>query len=576
MEKKYPLEILRHSASHIMAQAVGRIYKDVLYGIGPAIEEGFYYDFDLPRSIAIEDLGQISKEMENIIKEDHPFEKIIMKKDEAIKFFKEKGQIYKVELLEEIPDEEVSLYKDGEFIDLCRGPHIERTSHLKHFKLLDIAGAYWKGNEKNKMLTRIYGTAFDTKEELKKYLNFLEEAKKRDHRKTGRHLFAIFPEIGAGLVLWKPDGATLFNIIEEFWKEQHLKNGYKLVKTPHIASEEIYKISGHLQNYADLMYSSMDIEGKPYRVKPMNCPGHIMLYASELHSYRDLPLRFAELGTVYRFEKSGVLHGLLRVRGFTIDDAHIFIPDDQIEEEIINVFNFTMEILKTFGFEDFKIYIATKPEKSVGDERSWKLAEESLKKAVMKKGVEFEIDEGGGAFYGPKIDIKIKDAIGRLWQCSTIQFDFNLPHRFSIFYIDSKGEKKTPYMIHRAVFGSLERFIGMLTEHYSANFPLWLSPKQVAVLSITDDCVPFAEDVYKLLFKKGVRVEKDFSNTSLNKKIRENILKHIPYLAIIGKNEVKEKNVMLRDKKKNVGKFTPDELASAFLTAQEKKAKTLE
>ncbi|MCD6412834.1 MAG: threonine--tRNA ligase [Elusimicrobia bacterium] len=576
-EKNYPIETLRHSAAHIMAAAVRKIYKNAAFGIGPSIATGFYYDFDLKETIKPEDLKTISKEMEKIINEAIPFKRYTMKKEDAIEFFSKRNQLYKVELIKEIPDAEVSIYELGDFVDLCKGPHIENSSHLKHFKLLDIAGAYWRGSEKNKMLTRIYGTAFATKQELADFLKMREEAKKRDHRIIGKHLFSIHPQAGTGLIHWHPDGAALLNTIETFWKKQHILNGYKLVRTPHIASEELYRISGHLQNYSEFMYSQMDIEGKPYRVRPMNCPGHIMIYASELHSYRELPLRLAELGTVYRFEKSGVLHGLLRVRGFTIDDAHIFLAEDQVIGEIINVFDFTLKILASFGFDKFKIYIATRPEKKyTGELKAWELAEKSLKEAVAKKGIAYEIDEGGGAFYGPKIDIKIKDAIGRLWQCSTIQFDFNLPERFKIFYIDKDGSKRTPYMIHRAIFGSLERFTGMLIEHYKANFPLWLAPQQIRVLPISEKHTNYAKSVFEKLKKSEIRVSRDFRNLSINKKIKEALNEHIPYLAITGDREIKEKTVTVRGRKQNIGVFSIEKLIEKLKLANTQYKETLD
>ena len=553
--------MLRHSAAHIMACAVGRLYKDVKFAIGPSIENGFYYDLDLETVIKPEDFKKISDEMKKIIKEKLPFKRYSLKKAEALKFFADKGQIYKTELINEIKDEEVSLYELGDFTDLCRGPHIEHSGELRNFKLIDMAGAYWRGSEKNKMLQRVYATAFFTKDDLMKYIKFREEAKKRDHRVIGKHLFSIHPESGQGLIHWHPDGAQLLEIIEGFWKKEHLLNGYQLVRTPHIASEELYRISGHLQNYSDMMYASMDIEGKPYRVRPMNCPGHIKIYSSSLHSYRELPVRLAELGTVYRFEKSGVLHGLLRVRGFTIDDAHIIVTEDQVMEEIRSVFKFALKFLSAFGFQEFKVYISTRPEKKyVGELKDWALAEESLKKAVEAEKIEYEIDEGGGAFYGPKIDIKIKDALGRFWQCSTIQFDFNLPTRFSVFYIDEKGEKKTPFMIHRAIFGSIERFVGMLIEQYAANFPVWLSPQQLRILTISEKHTPAADKMLKKLIASGIRVSLDSRNLSLNKKIRNAITEHVSYIGIIGDKEAASGRISVRDRKADMGSFSSEEL----------------
>lgn len=548
-----------------MAYAVSRIYGKVLFAIGPSISDGFYYDFDLEEKITQEDFKKISEEMKKIIKEKHSFEHSTMKKDGAVKFFKARGQIYKVELIQALPVEEVSIYKLGDFIDLCKGPHIENSSELRNFKLLDVAGAYWRGDEKNKMLQRIYGTAFATKQELADFIHFREEAKKRDHRIIGRHIFSIHPEAGVGLIHWHPDGAALLEVIENFWKKEHIKNGYQLVRTPHIASEEIYRISGHLQNYSEMMYSRMDIEGKPYRVRPMNCPGHIMIYLSQLHSYRELPIRFAELGTVYRFEKSGVLHGLLRVRGFTIDDAHIFVSKESVIDEICRVFDFCLKILSAFGFKDFKVYISTRPnDKYVGDIKSWELAEESLKKSVEKSGIPYEVDEGGGAFYGPKIDIKIKDALGRFWQCSTIQFDFNLPERFSVFYIGKDGEKKTPFMIHRAIFGSIERFTGMLIEHYKADFPVWFAPRQIKIISISEKHSAAVYKIFEEIREGGVRAEADVRNLSLNKKIREALAEHIPYIGIIGDSESQSGDVTIRDRKANIGRCTSGKLIEKF------------
>ena len=568
--------MLRHSAAHIMACAVGRLYKDVKFAIGPSIENGFYYDFDLETAIKPEDFKKISGEMKKIIKEKLPFKRYTLKKSEALKFFADKGQIYKTELINEIKDEEVSLYELGDFTDLCRGPHIEHSGELRNFKLIDIAGAYWRGTEKNKMLQRIYATAFFTKDELMKYVKFREEAKKRDHRVIGKHLFSIHPESGQGLIHWHPDGAQLLEIIEGFWKKEHLRNGYQLVRTPHIASEELYRISGHLQNYSDMMYSSMDIEGKPYRVRPMNCPGHIKIYSSNLHSYRDLPVRLAELGTVYRFEKSGVLHGLLRVRGFTIDDAHIIVTKDQVMGEIRSVFKFALKFLSAFGFKDFKVYVSTRPEKKyVGELKDWALAEESLKKAVEAENIEYEIDEGGGAFYGPKIDVKIKDALGRFWQCSTIQFDFNLPTRFSVFYVDEKGEKKTPFMIHRAIFGSIERFVGMLTEQYAANFPVWLSPQQFRILTISEKHTAAAEKMLKKLIDADIRVSLDSRNLSLNKKIRNAITEHVSYIGIIGDKEAESGMISVRDRKADIGSFSSEDLIEKFCYSCKKRSEKL-
>jgi len=549
MEKN--LEILRHSASHIMASAVKELFPDAKLGIGPAIEDGFYYDFDVEKPFTPEDLKRIEDKMKEFIEEDYPFEKIMMKREEAKKFFSEKNEIYKVEILNEIEDEEVSIYKHNGFYDLCRGPHVSSTGEVKFFKLLDVAGAYWRGDEKNKMLQRIYGTAFFTKDELEEFLKKREEAKKRDHRKLGRELefFSIHPEeAGPGLIYWHPKGALVRSIIEDFWKKAHLENDYKLIYTPHIAQEKLYEISGHLKNYSEYMYSRMLIDEVPYRIRPMNCPGHILIYKTKIHSYRELPLRYAELGTVYRYEKSGVLHGLLRVRGFTIDDAHIFVQKENVSEEVIRVLDFSISILKAFGFEDFKLYLATKPEeKFIGEIEDWEKAENALKEAIERAGLDYEIDEGGGAFYGPKIDVKVKDALGRLWQCSTIQFDFNLPERFDVFFINKDGKEERPYLIHRAVFGSIERFFGVLIEHYKGAFPFWLAPTQVRILNITNDVLDYAKDVYEKIKKSGIRVELDSRNITLNKKIREAEMEKIPYTVICGKKEKEKGNVSIRE-----------------------------
>ncbi|MEW6557877.1 MAG: threonine--tRNA ligase [Elusimicrobiota bacterium] len=540
------LGILRHSTSHVMAQAVLELFPDTKLAIGPAIEDGFYYDFDTPQPFNPSDLEKIENRMKEIVNGNHEFVRTEMSKKEALDFFTKRNEPYKIELINEIPDENVSLYQHDTFIDLCRGPHLENTKDIKHFKLLSIAGAYWRGSEKNKMLQRIYGTAFLTQKELTEYLQKLEEAKKRDHRILGKtlNLFSIHEEVGAGLIHWHPKGAIIRKIIEDYWTEKHQKAGYQIVYTPHIASEEIYKTSGHLEKYSDLMYSSMEIEGNPFRVKPMNCPNHIMIYKTQLHSYRELPLRIAELGTVYRFEKSGVLHGLMRVRGFTIDDAHIFCTKDDVEKEIISVFNFTIGFLKQFGFENYNITLSTRPEQYVGELEKWDLATESLKKLLEKTGYEYQLDDGGGAFYGPKISVEIKDILGRLWQCSTIQFDFNLPERFNVTFRNAEGKDEQVVMIHRAIFGSLERFFGVLIEHYGGAFPFWLSPVQIRILPITDNQQKYAEEVKAKL--DNFRVEIDSRNEKLNYKIREAQIEKIPYLIILGKKEQESKKIAVR------------------------------
>ncbi|NWF97944.1 MAG: threonine--tRNA ligase [Nitrospirae bacterium] len=542
------LNTYRHSTSHVMAHAVKRLFPEAKLAIGPAIEEGFYYDFDIDKPFTPEDLASIEKEMKAIIKKNYPFVKKTISREDALKMFKEKGEIYKVELLEEITDSEVSLYEDGDFVDLCRGPHIESTGQIKAFKLLSVAGAYWRGNEKNKMLQRIYGTSFTDPEELKKYLSFLEEVKKRDHRKLGKDLdlFSTTDEIGAGLIIWHPYGALIRRTIEDFWLNEHYKAGYNTLYSPHIAKLNLWKTSGHTEFYKDNMYSPMEIDGIEYEIKPMNCPFHLHVYKSSLRSYKDLPIRYAELGTVYRYERSGVLHGLLRVRGFTQDDAHIFCREDQIEDEILNVLDFTIFILKTFGFEKYDIYLSTRPEKYVGTNENWERSTNALKRALEIKGLSFQEDPGEGVFYGPKIDIKVKDALNRPWQCSTIQVDFNNPERFDITYRGSDGKEHRPIMIHRALMGSLERFFGILIEHYAGAFPLWLSPVQVKVLTIAERHKDYADKVFNLLKGEGIRVEIDFENEKIGYKIRNATIMKVPYLIIIGDKEVSENKITVR------------------------------
>jgi len=544
-----PLHRLRHSCAHVMAQAVTELFPGTKIAIGPTIENGFYYDFDTSHRFAPEDLAKIEEKMRSIARGDHAFLRVEKSKDEALRFFDKRQEKFKKEIIEDLPPgETITFYQHDSFIDLCRGPHLERTSQIKYFKLQHTSGAYWRGSEKNPMLQRIYGTAWLTKEDLDRHLNQIEEAKKRDHRKIGTELglFSIHEEIGGGLVHWHPKGATLRMIIEDLWKKEHLANGYSYVCTPHIASEEIYKISGHLEAYSELMYGALDVDGRPFRVKPMNCPGHIMIYKTELHSYRELPLRFAELGTVYRFEKSGVLHGLLRVRGFTIDDAHIFLPIEQLEEELSRVLTLTKNFLGKFGFKDLKIMLSTRPEKFVGSEENWEKATTALKNGLQNQGLEYEIDEGGGAFYGPKIDIKIKDAIGRLWQCATAQLDFNLPERFNITYRAKDGKDHNVVIVHRALLGSLERFIGVLIEHHGGIFPMWLAPIQVKVLSVNEDANTYAQEVEKLLRDGGLRAQAHLENSSISAKIRGATLEKIPVMAIVGLKEKESKSVSLR------------------------------
>lgn len=545
---KEGMDTYRHSASHIMAHAVKELFPDARLAIGPSIEDGFYYDFDLKSQLTPEDLEKIEKKMSEIIKKDLPFNRSVIKRGEAIELFKKAGEEYKVELLNEIPDEEVSIYEEGGFVDLCRGPHVPSAGVIKAFKLLSIAGAYWRGDEKNKMLQRIYGTAFEDGKDLKDYLSFLEEVRKRDHRRLGKDLdlFSMSDEIGSGLILWHPNGAVIRNVIEDFWRDEHYKADYKILFSPHIAKLNLWRKSGHWDFYRENMYSPMEIDGIEYELKPMNCPFHIQIYKSNLRSYRELPIRYAELGTVYRYERSGVLHGLLRVRGFTQDDAHIFCMEDQIGDEILRVLDFTIFILKTFGFDEYDIYLSTRPEKYVGAPENWEQSTEALKKALETKGLSYEIDPGEGVFYGPKIDIKVKDSLNRAWQCSTIQVDFNNPERFDVAYRGSDGKEHRPIMIHRALMGSLERFFGILVEHYAGAFPLWLAPVQVAVLTIAERHSDYASGVTGRLKAAGIRMDFNADNEKIGHKIREATIRKVPYLVIIGDREVSEAKLSIR------------------------------
>lgn len=530
-----------------MAEAVKELFPDVLLAIGPAIETGFYYDFDMPHKLTEEDLPRIEEKMREIISRSEKFERQEISRAEAVKLMKKAGEIYKVELLNEITDDKVTLYKNGNFVDLCRGPHIKSTKDIKAFKLLSIAGAYWRGSEKNKMLQRIYGTAFETQKELDDHLKLIEEAGKRDHRKLGKllDLFNIFQEeAGAGLVYYFPKGAVLRGAIETFLKEEHRKRGYESVVIPHIAKADLWRTSGHTDYYKEFMYSTK-IDEQDYIVKPMNCPGHILIFKRKLRSYRDLPIRYFELGTVYRHEKSGVLHGLLRVRGFTQDDAHIFCAHEQLKDEIIKVIDFAFDMMKVFGF-DYEINLSTRPEKYVGTKEDWEHATGALSDALKSKGETYKIDEGAGVFYGPKIDIKLKDAIGRLWQGPTIQVDFQNPERFDLKYTGEDGKEHRPAMIHRVVLGSMERFIGALIEHYAGAFPLWLSPVQVQILPIADRHLDYAKKVRDGLFDDGVRVEVDDRREKIGLKIRDAETQKTPYMMIIGDKEIGSNTVSLR------------------------------
>lgn len=548
MEKEthIDLEVLRHSTSHLMAHAVKELYPEAKVAIGPSIETGFYYDFDYDPGFTDEDLVKIEEKMHELVKQDIPIERRVVKKEDAIKMFKEAGEKYKVELLENIDDDEVSIYTQGGFTDLCRGPHLPSTGKIKAFKLLNLAGAYWRGDEKNKMLTRIYGTAFPDKESLDKYLNFLEEVKKRDHRRLGRELdlFSISDEVGAGLVIYHPNGALLRYLLEDFERKEHLKRGYKFVVGPHILKLDLWKKSGHYDNYRENMYFTK-IDDVDYGIKPMNCLSHIMVYKSSIRSYRDLPLRYFELGTVSRHEKSGVLHGLLRVREFTQDDAHIFCMPEQLHQEILNIIEFVRDAMAIFNF-DYEMEISTRPEKSIGSDEDWERAERILKEVLDNQGIPYEINEGDGAFYGPKIDVKLKDAIGRKWQCATIQCDFALPERFDLHYVDKDGKRKRPVMLHRVILGAIERFIGVLIEHYGGRFPVWLSPVQAIIMNITDEQAEYCQAIYNDMIEQGIRAEIDPRNEKLSLKIREAIIKKIPYMVIAGKKEVESNTITVR------------------------------
>ena len=549
MEKDEKLSTIRHSMAHVMAQAVLEMFPSAQIAIGPSIENGFYYDFELPRQLVEADLEEITRRMKEIIKSGAEFRRIEVSRDEAREMFRD--QKYKQELLDAIPEgETVTIYNQGAFTDLCRGPHVENTRQLNadSFKLLSIAGAYWRGSEKNQMLTRIYGTAWSNPKELRAYLDHLEDVERRDHRKLGKDLdlFSLHEEAGPGLVYWHPRGARIRQIIEQFWREEHYKNGYEMVYTPHVGKSWLWETSGHLGFYKDSMYPPMEMDKADYYVKPMNCPFHIMIYNNSLRSYRDLPCRWAELGTVYRYEKAGALHGLMRVRGFTQDDAHLFCTPEQMDDEIEEVLRFSIHMLKAFGFEDFHAYISTRPEKSVGDPALWDSATESLKKAVEKAGLKYDIDEGGGAFYGPKIDLKINDAIGREWQLSTVQFDFNLPERFKMTFVDKDGKEKRPLMIHRALLGSIERFFGVLLENYAGAFPPWLSPDQIAIVPVGEMAFDYARSLEKRFREAGLRAYCDLSGERMNAKIRKAQQMKVPYQVIIGEKEMAADQVSVR------------------------------
>ena len=549
------LDILRHSASHIMAQAVQEVFKGAKVAIGPAIENGFYYDFDYTRPFTIEDLEVIEKKMQEIMDRDYPFVRDERDRETAIKFFQDRNEGYKIEILRELPEGKVSLYRDGDFVDLCRGPHLPSTGWVKAFKLTGVAGAYWRGDERNPMLQRIYGTAFPTPEGLDEHLNRLEEAKKRDHRKLGKELdlFSIQDEAGAGLILYHPNGALLRTLLEDFEKREHLKRGYQIVKGPQILKLDLWKKSGHWDNYRENMYFTQ-VENQQYGLKPMNCLAHMMIYKTKIRSYRDLPIRYFELGTVHRHEKTGVLHGLLRVREFTQDDAHIICAPDQLKNEIKGIIDFVRDVMRIFDFS-YEMELSTRPQKSIGSDEDWENATQALMDVLKETAIPFSIDEGAGAFYGPKIDFKLRDSLGRAWQCSTIQCDFTLPERFDLTYVGADGERHRPVMIHRVILGALERFLGVLIEHYGGAFPLWLAPVQMVVLPITERQHAYGEEVYHLIKEKNLRVEKDFRNEKLGFRIREAQLKKIPYMLVIGEREVENRGVSPRTREGNDLKF---------------------
>jgi len=543
------LDALRHSCSHVMADAVKRLFPKVKLGIGPAIEDGFYYDFDKKDGFVPEDLAEIEKEMARIIRADLEFKRKDISKKEALKLFKKEP--YKVELINNLEGDTVSIYKHGKFVDLCKGPHVKSTGQINAFKLLSIAGAYWHGIETNPMLQRIYGTCFESNQDLERSLKLREEAKKRDHRKIGKELelFSIHDDVGSGLVFYHPRGAILKMVIEDYVKKEHLRRGYQLVMGPHILKSDIWITSGHYEYYKENMYI-FKVEDEEYVIKPMNCPAHMLIYKSKIRSYRDLPVRFFELGNVHRREKSGVLHGLLRVRGFTQDDAHIFCLPSQVEEEIRGVIDFVLDTMKVFGFKDYRVDLSTRPPKYIGSLKAWDAATNALKKALDLKGIEYEVNEGEGAFYGPKIDIMIKDALGRSWQCATIQCDFALPERFNLTYISKDSKKERPVMLHRVILGSVERFIGTLIEHYGGAFPVWLSPVQTIIIPITDRTHDYGDTIFSTLLDEDIRVEIDKRSEKLQYKIREAELAKIPYMLIVGDKEKETSAVSLRARKK--------------------------
>jgi threonyl-tRNA synthetase len=559
-----PLSCLRHSASHVMADAVQRLRPEAKVTIGPAIENGFYYDFDT-EPFAPEDIEKIEAEMAKIVAQDLPFVRKVVSRPEALRLFADKGETYKVEIIQSIPEgEEISLYQHGDFVDLCAGPHIERTGQIKAFKVLSFAGAYWRGDERNPQLQRVYGTAFASKDDLKAHLGRLEEAKRRDHRVLGKQLdlFSVDELVGPGFVLWHPKGAIIRNVLEEMLRRELVRRGYEMVFTPHVAREQLLVKSGHMEHYKENLFGGMELEGQRYLVRPMNCPFHIAIYRSQLRSHRELPIRYAEFGTVYRYERSGVLHGLLRVRGFTQDDAHLFLREEQIEEEMAACVRFGLDVLKVFGFADVKAFLATRPENFMGEKAAWDQAEAAIRRVLEAAGMPFEVDEGGGAFYGPKIDLKIRDALGREWQCTTFQLDFQLPERFELEYVAPDGSRKRPVMIHRALFGSMERFMAVLIEHFAGAFPLWLAPVQARVLTVSEKADVWGREVQARLLAADLRADADLSADKLGAKIRRAQMEKIPYMLVVGERDMAARVVSPRTRDGQQLPATPlDELA---------------
>jgi threonyl-tRNA synthetase len=572
------LEIIRHSSAHLLAQAVKQLFPKAQVTIGPVIDDGFFYDFAFERPFTPEDLEAIEKRMAELANADQAVSREVMGRDEAVAFFRGIGEEYKAEIIADIPaDQEIGIYQQGDFKDLCRGPHVPSTGHLKVFKLTKLAGAYWRGNSDNEMLQRIYGTAWPDKKSLKAYLHRLEEADKRDHRRLGKDLdlFSIQEDAGGGLVFWHPRGSRIRRVIEDYWRDRHTRGGgYELLHTPHIALETLWHTSGHTDFYRESMYDPMVEDQQLYQLNPMNCPFHVLIYKDRLRSYRELPMRWAELGTVYRHEMSGALHGLMRVRGFTQDDAHVFCREEQIEDEILRCLEFTLSILNDFGFSKFEVNLSTRPEKAVGSDEIWRKSTAALKAALERQGLDYVLDEGGGAFYGPKIDIKIEDAIGRKWQCTTVQLDFNLPERFEMEYVGEDGERHRPIMIHRALLGSLERFFGILIEHFAGKFPPWLAPVQAVVLNITDQQADYAQKVEESLQNQGFRVESDLRNEKIGFKIREHTLQRVPYLLVVGDREMENGKVAVRSREgEDLGSMDPNGFIDLLATEVAKRGR---